>query len=227
MPKQPPQTDIEKMIAAMHEGRQLVIELHTAVRDAKQAMKELRSLRSELLSREELRDRLDTISEQQIERYSSAIDLAIKQATDAVNNRFDTIMMICMGEDPLSVRQGKRTTIELIKDYVNAKKLPIRITEEVYVLISPEIKKTGDESPAMQVSGGLERLPIVVDHRVPPGTLFLCIPQIADQPAQVIEVNILTGEGVERSRQCLREYDILRDSLIPDAFRKGEGVEPA
>lgn len=36
--------------------------------------------------------------------------------------------MICMGEDPQSVREGKKTIPDLIREFIAAKGLPYRLT---------------------------------------------------------------------------------------------------
>lgn len=41
--------------------------------------------------------------------------------------RFDTITMIALGEDPASVRQGKKTVPDLIREFLAAKDLPYRL----------------------------------------------------------------------------------------------------
>jgi hypothetical protein len=36
--------------------------------------------------------------------------------------------MICMGEDPVSVREGKKTIPDLLREFIAAKGLPYRLT---------------------------------------------------------------------------------------------------
>ena len=62
-----------------------------------------------------------------LEAYSKKLNAAIADATKAAFDRFDTIAMICLGEDPDSVREGKRSVPDLIRLYLEDKRLPWKI----------------------------------------------------------------------------------------------------
>jgi hypothetical protein len=224
-----PVTDLDKMIAAMTEGRKLVSELHTAVRDAKQTIKELRRIREEVLSTDDLSTQLDRAVGISIKEFMDKMTASVEEASEAVYNRFDTIMMICMGEEPLSVKEGRRTTIELIKEFVEKKSIPIKILEEIYLLMSSELKNILERDPRARVTG-FERLPIMVDNRIKAPGALVVIPAYGELNPQLVEVNMQTGEGAERAAKCIEALGEERARLIPAAFapNRAEGAaDPA
>lgn len=101
-------------------------EIETA-KDLRAEAKAAKEARAEFFSAPELDARLGELTEAALARYSASIDEQIKKATEAVWNRFDTITMICLGEDPKSVREGKKTVPDLIREFIAAKGLPYRL----------------------------------------------------------------------------------------------------
>ena len=218
MTKQVPQTDLEKMIAAMTEGRELVRELHTAVRDAKTTMREWRETRERVLSSDEIQQALKDLTAEELIKYHDTLAKSIDDATERVNDRFDTIMMICMGEDPQSVKEGRKTVIQLIEDFVNAKRLPIRVTDEIYLIMSQRTRDKEASHPVIRMHGGVDKLPIRIDNRIRVGMGYLVVPGIAGLPPQVVEINFETKEGLERGVKCLDAYAAERKRQVPVGF---------
>lgn len=118
------QREIETLTALREATRQA----REAAKDLRAEVKAAREFRQEFLATPELDARLGELTEAALAEYSAAIDKNIKLATDAVWNRFDTITMICMGEDPQSVREGKKTVPDLLREFIAAKSLPYRLT---------------------------------------------------------------------------------------------------
>jgi hypothetical protein len=116
--------EIETLAALREETRQA----REAAKDLRGEMKAARDLRREFFAAPELETRLGELTEAALARYSDGIDEQIKKATEAVWNRFDTITMIALGEDPKSVREGKKTVPDLIREFIAAKNLPYRLT---------------------------------------------------------------------------------------------------
>jgi len=121
-------TDLEREIETLAALREATREAREAAKDLRGEMKAAREFRREFLATPELEARLGELTEAALKRYSDSIDENIKKATEAVWNRFDTIAMICLGEDPQSVREGKKTIPDLIREFIAAKGLPYRLT---------------------------------------------------------------------------------------------------
>ncbi len=120
--------DLEREIETLTALREATREAREAAKDLRAEMRAARELRREFLGTPELDARLGELTEAALSRYSDGIDKQIKLATEAVWNRFDTITMICLGEDPQSVREGKKTIPDLIREFIAAKGLPYRLT---------------------------------------------------------------------------------------------------
>ena len=91
-------------------------------------MKRAREARAEFFAAPELDARLGELTGAALASYDKGIKDAIDKATEAVWNRFDTITMIAMGEDPQSVREGRKTIPDLLREFIAAKGLPYRLT---------------------------------------------------------------------------------------------------
>jgi len=121
-------TDLEREIETLTALREATRQAREAAKDLRAEMRSAREFRQEFLATPELDTRLKELTEAALAEYSATIDKNIKLATDAVWNRFDTITMIALGEDPQSVREGKKTIPDLIREFIAAKGLPYRLT---------------------------------------------------------------------------------------------------
>lgn len=120
--------DLDKEIETLVALREATRQAREAAKDLRAEVKAAREARAAFFAMPELDARLGDLTEENLRRYSASIDEHIKKATEAVYNRFDTICMICMGEDPVSVREGRRTVPDLIREFIAAKGLPYRLT---------------------------------------------------------------------------------------------------
>jgi hypothetical protein len=120
--------DLEREIETLTALREATRQAREAAKDLRAEMKAAREFRQEFLAAPELEARLKELTEAALASYDAGIAKAIKDATDAVWNRFDTITMIALGEDPQSVREGKKTVPDLIREFIAAKGLPYRLT---------------------------------------------------------------------------------------------------
>jgi hypothetical protein len=121
-------SDLEREIETLTALREATREAREAAKDLRAEMKAAREFREKFFATPELEARLKELTEDALARYSDSIDKQIKLATEATWRRFDTITMICMGEDPQSVREGKKTVPDLIREFIAAKNLPYRLT---------------------------------------------------------------------------------------------------
>ena len=121
-------TDLEREIETLTALREATRQAREAAKDLRAEMKAAREFRQEFLATPELDARLKELTEDALARYSDGIDKQIQLATEATWRRFDTLMMICMGEDPKSVREGKKTIPDLLREFIAAKGLPYRLT---------------------------------------------------------------------------------------------------
>ena len=121
-------TDLEREIETLTALREATRQAREAAKDLRAEMKTAREFRQEFFGTPELDARLKELTEAALASYDAGIKKAIEDATQAVWNRFDTITMICMGEDPQSVREGKKTIPDLIREFIAAKGMPYRLT---------------------------------------------------------------------------------------------------
>jgi hypothetical protein len=121
-------TDLEREIETLTALREATRQAREAAKDLRAEMKAAREFRQEFLATPELDARLKELTEDALARYSDGIDKQIQLATEATWRRFDTLTMICMGEDPKSVREGKKTIPDLLREFIAAKGLPYRLT---------------------------------------------------------------------------------------------------
>jgi hypothetical protein len=120
--------DLEREIETLAALREATRAAREAAKDLRGEVKAAREFRREFLSTPELDARLAELTEAALASYDASIAKAIEDATQAVWNRFDTITMICMGEDPKSVREGRKTIPDLLREFIAAKGLPYRLT---------------------------------------------------------------------------------------------------
>jgi hypothetical protein len=102
-------------IEALAQLRELVAEAHGAAKDLRLAIREARQLRSTLP--DEAARRIGESVDQGLAEYSASLEHGIDEATKAVYRRFDTIVAVCLGEDPESVAAGERTLEEILRDH--------------------------------------------------------------------------------------------------------------
>jgi hypothetical protein len=117
--------EIETLIALREQTRLA----HEAAKDLRAEVRAAREARKEFFAAPELEERLTALTGEALERYKDNITEQIQRATEAVWNRFDTITMIALGEDPASVREGKKTVPDLIREFIAAKNLPYRLVK--------------------------------------------------------------------------------------------------
>ncbi len=119
--------DLEREIETLTALREATREAREAAKDLRAEMRAAREFRREFLGTPELDARLKELTEAALASYDAGIKKAVDDATQAVWNRFDTITMIALGEDPQSVREGKKTVPDLIREFIAAKGLPYRL----------------------------------------------------------------------------------------------------
>ena len=120
--------DLEREIETLAALREATRSAREAAKDLRSEVKTAREFRREFLSTPELDARLGELTAAALASYDEGIKKAIDDATQAVWNRFDTITMIALGEDPQSVREGKKTIPDLLREFIAAKGLPYRLT---------------------------------------------------------------------------------------------------
>lgn len=120
--------DLDKEIETLVALREVIREAREAAKDLRAEIRTARETRREFFAAPEMETRLKELTEDALAAYEQAIKKAIDDATQAVWNRFDTIVMIALGEDPESVREGKKTIPDLIREFIAAKGLPYRLT---------------------------------------------------------------------------------------------------
>src|ERR1700689_1932630 len=104
--------DLDREIETLTALREATRQAREAAKDLRAEVKAAREARREFFAAPELEARLaklTKLTEEALARYDGSIKQAIDGATQAVWNRFDTITMIALGEDPQSVREGKKT----------------------------------------------------------------------------------------------------------------------
>lgn len=119
---------LDKQIETLVALREEIGRAHEALKDLRAEIRAAREARREFFAAPELEERLGELTGEALARYDDNIKQQIDRATQAVWNRFDTITMIAMGEDPQSVREGKKTVPDLIREFLAAKQLPYRLT---------------------------------------------------------------------------------------------------
>ena len=120
--------ELEREIETLAALREATRAAREAAKDLRGEVKTAREFRREFLSTPELDARLGELTAAALASYDAGIKKAIDDATQAVWNRFDTITMIALGEDPQSVREGKKTILDLLREFIAAKGLPYRLT---------------------------------------------------------------------------------------------------
>ena len=137
-------SDLDKNIETLIALREEVRAAHEAGKDLRAEIRAAREIRQEFLAAPEIEERLGALTEAALQRYSDSIEMQIAKATEAVWNRFDTLAMIAMGEDPESVRQGRKSIPDLLREYIAAKGLPYRLAR---IPETPtHLSQTGDPS---------------------------------------------------------------------------------
>lgn len=119
--------DLDKEIETLMALREATRDAREAAKDLRAEVKAAREARREFFAAPELEDRLGKLTGEALARYDDNIKQQIDRATQAVWNRFDTITMIALGEDPQSVREGKKTVPDLIREFIAAKNLGYRL----------------------------------------------------------------------------------------------------
>ncbi len=216
-------TDLDRYIEAAADLRDVIVTAHQLLGDLREEQKRLRTLRDQWVNEIGLQKQLDDAVRIGLTGFNESLTKAIDKSTQTVYDRFDEIMLICLGEDPQSVREGKHTVIELVKDFVYQRKLPIKITEYVHLLMSKashHAELSGEFGATMK--GFHERigkkLPIMFDPRIPYGTAFLVLPAVGDDPPSVVELNLRTGENAQRAIKELRRVIDARTESVPPGF---------
>jgi hypothetical protein len=119
--------DLDREIETLLALREATREAREAAKDLRAEVKAAKEARAAFFATPELDARLGELTEAALARYSASISEQIGKATEAAWNRFDVITMIALGEDPVSVREGKKTVPDLIREFIAAKGLPYRL----------------------------------------------------------------------------------------------------
>jgi hypothetical protein len=127
---------LDELPAQLIELRGLLTEGHGLVQDLTRLLREAREVRRNLP--EAVNERIGAAVDTGLTEYKDTLGKAIEDATDAVYRRFDTLAAICMGEDPKSVRDGKTSVPDLLRDYIAAKGLPYRLVHVPPGLTQPD-----------------------------------------------------------------------------------------
>lgn len=92
-------------------------DLRDAVREAREALKDLRAERKRWQPLpDQVYGRIDQAVAQGLKEYETALETAIKTGTEAVFRRFDQISAILLGEDSQSRRAGDPSIPGLMRD---------------------------------------------------------------------------------------------------------------
>lgn len=237
-------TELEDTVAryqkVLEELRGIVPVAHQAIRDLKQEQRELKRQRDAFTSAEDLVKELDLRVATGIKKYEDGILEAIREAQQRVYRRFDQIMLVLLGEDPESVRSGKATVTQLAQELIRSRNLPVKLTEEIHVEMSPATR-------AKQKDAGLDRLlklvrmkgfddlPILTDSRIPDGVVWIVVPPVDESDRRMVyELDTNKGVGMEEAMEALldygrRKYQAEKAKLakVPAAFRRREKAGPA
>ncbi|HEV2175248.1 MAG TPA: hypothetical protein VGR71_16865 [Nitrospira sp.] len=228
------QDDIDRYTAAAVDLRELLRQTHEAISDLRRERAGLKRDRAEFVDSKDLIARLDKATGDGIKQFIDQMTAHIRETEETVTRRFDTILMICLGEEPSSVRKGERTVIELIREFVRSKKLAIKITEEVHLEMSHETAadQKQDEAVINTIKlfkpDGFDGLPIVYDSRIPRGTAYLVLPPANESDRRkVYEMNISSGAGCAEAHHGIIEFarrkyvaEKRRLDEVPAAFRR-------
>lgn len=216
--------EIERYIAAVADLREENRKAHELLKDLRSERKRLTELRNDWVRT--AYDELENKVGDQINKFLDGLPSRLKDIEAAIYNRFDSIMMLVLGEDPQSIRQGKRTVVELVKEFISTKKLPIRITEEAHFLMNfetHESEKVRMRKLAVKTGHDFAKIPVVTDSRVPNGMAYLVIPAAGpDDHGNVVEIDLRTGNNADTAMRLLLSYNEKLDAQIPAAFRKAE-----
>lgn len=230
---------IDQYTEAAAKLRPLIREAHEAQKALNEERRALRLEREHFVSSRDLIVRLDNAVAEAISVYQDRTLKLIEETEDAMWRRFDTVMAIMFGEDPESVKNGNKSIIDLVKDFVKSRGIPIRMTEEVHLLMSSASR---DEQRArfggMTFPSGrnFDKLPIFVDQRVPDGIAFLYIPAASEgEKARMIELKLGTGDGADTAAEALAELFQRQAECLPPGLRppplaeleKTEGPKPS
>lgn len=120
-------SDLDREIETLTALREEIRRAHEVLKDLRAEIRAAREARQEFFAAPELEERLGVLTGEALARYDDNIKQQIDRATEAVWNRFDTITMIAMGEDPQSVREGKKTVPDLIREFIATKNLGYRL----------------------------------------------------------------------------------------------------
>jgi cobalamin biosynthesis protein CbiD len=121
-------SELDREIETLMALREEIRRAHEVLKDLRAEIRAAREARKEFFAAPELEERLGKLTEEAMAAYADNVKQQIDRATEAVWNRFDTITMIALGEDPQSVREGKKTIPDLIREFIAAKGLPYRLT---------------------------------------------------------------------------------------------------
>lgn len=103
---------VQQSIETMLQLRELVREAHGVIKDLRLAIKEAKQIGSDLPDK--VKDYLGQAVSDGLTEYASTLELAIKNADDAVTKRFDMLAAIYLDEDPMSIAEGKETIYDIV-----------------------------------------------------------------------------------------------------------------
>lgn len=115
-------SDLEELPELLIELRGLVVLAHTAIRDLRAAVRDAAQVTDNLP--QAVDRRLSAAVKDGLQKYEADLSKAIADGTQAAYDRFDILTAICLGEDPQSVRAGKKSIPDLLRRYIETNGLP-------------------------------------------------------------------------------------------------------
>jgi hypothetical protein len=106
-----PAAEIAELRNAIRQGHELLRDLRTAVREAKEY--------EDRICTERVYKRIEDAVSKGLAEYRKALNNAIEGATQATYDRFDLLAAITLGTDAQNIRNGGEPTAELFKRYLN------------------------------------------------------------------------------------------------------------
>lgn len=214
-------TRYQKAVEELREQNQLA---HANIRDLNAARKSLLDLRKQWIDSTSFQDKVDEAIGPELKRSLDTIVAGMREVEKKTLERFDEIILICLSEDPVSVKEGKRTVIELVKDFVEVRHLPVHITVETHLMMNSNTKRRQEQKSAKRVravtGSDFENLPLLIDESVKDDMAILFLPSYENgKPAQFI-MNLRTGQGVRRASEAVGEVMKRDTEKIPAGLRR-------
>lgn len=101
------QDEIDALREATREAHEVLKDLRRAIKDGRQLVKEAAGIA--------VSEQMKPVVDKGLKEFSEALDVAVKEATQSVFDRFDQIRDMLLGEDRTSKRLGKPSISELVE----------------------------------------------------------------------------------------------------------------